>query len=162
MKLFIPSAAGLLVALLFASCTRSYPCDDAQLQPAFVGFKPADIDTLVLRKFRPGTNFQTLIDTFVVRYSSGYYNTSHDTTTVFVPDYERGIKAGYDWQLVIPAKRRTVRITAITGEKKSEQCTFSMDPRSCTCANNLFSAEVDAQLVDFSGNYFGDYRLFIK
>lgn len=163
MKLLIRGTVGLWLALFLGSCTRSYPCDDAQIQPVFVGFKPADIDTLVLRKFAPGTNYRVLIDTFTVRYGvSGYYRSSHDTTTVFVQEPQNGIRAGYDWQLVVPARRRTVRITDIRGEQKTEKCGFSMDPRSCTCTNNLFSAKVDTKPVDFSNAYTGSYSLIIK
>ena len=94
----------LLAVFAFVSCTKEYDCTDLQIQPAFIAFAPSDIDTFVLRKFKPVDNFQHLIDTFIVTYGyNANYQVSNDTTTVFVTDGVNGIKAGCDWQIFIPA-----------------------------------------------------------
>jgi hypothetical protein len=109
-----------LLPFVFASCTKEYDCTDLQIQPAFINFSPSDIDTFVLRKFKPSDNYQNLIDTFIVKY--GFYvsyQTSNDTTTVIVTDGKNGIKAGFDWQIFIPAKNKTIFVSDIVSEKKT-------------------------------------------
>jgi hypothetical protein len=156
--------AVLSVVLVFASCTKEYDCADLQIRPAFIGFSPTDIDTFVLRKFKPANNFQNLIDTFIVNYgNNGYYQVSNDTTSVFVTDGKNGIKAGYDWQIFIPAKNKTVFVSEIVSEKKTGRRgygIFSLDPGP-GCTNDIFSAKLDNQLVNFSNPNISGYYLFI-
>ncbi|HMK26003.1 MAG TPA: hypothetical protein VK483_08245 [Chitinophagaceae bacterium] len=156
--------AVLSIVFVFASCTKEYDCTDLQIRPAFIAFSPSDIDTFVLRKFKPADNFQNLIDTFMVTYGfSANYQTSNDTTTVFVTDGKNGIKAGYDWQIFIPAKNKTVFVSDIVSEKKTEKRgygIFSLDPAP-GCTNNIFSVKKDNQLINFLNPAEG-YSLFIR
>lgn len=157
--------AVLSTVIVFASCTKEYDCTDQQIQPAFIAFSPSDLDTFVLRKFKPADNFQNLIDTFIVTYGfNGSYLTSNDTTTVFVTDGKNGIKAGYDWQIFIPAKNRTVLVSDIVSEKKTGKRgygIFSMDPAP-GCTNEIFSAKKDNVLINFSNSGIPKYYLFIR
>ena len=50
-----------LLAFVFVSCTKKYDCTDLQIQPAFINFSPSDIDTFILRKFKPSDNYQNLV-----------------------------------------------------------------------------------------------------
>ncbi len=161
-KFFIPPL--LLITALF-SCTKEYDCTDLQIQPAFIRFASSDIDTFVLKKFKPGDNYQILIDTFIVKYGyNGYYQTLNDTTTVLVTDGKNGIKAGFDWQIFIPAKNKTVFVTDIVSEKKTGKRgygIFSMDPAP-GCTNDIFSAKMDNQTINFSNSDTARYYLFIR
>ena len=155
----------IFLTIFFASCTKEYDCDELQIQPAFTNYLLADIDTFVLRKFKPGDNYQTLIDTFVVDY--GYdvaYQTSNDTTSVLVTDGKNGIRAGFDWQLYIPAKNKTVLISDIISEKKTGKRghgIFSMDPAP-NCTNPIFTARVDGQLINFSNSDTARHYIYIR
>jgi len=160
MKRIFPAV--FIIVLSMGSCTMEFNCTDPQIQPAFINFSLPDLDTLVLRKFQPGNNYQILIDTFSLVYGyNAQYVVSNDTTTVFVIDGTHGIKAGYDWQLFIPTKNRIIFISDILSEKKTGTCgsgIFSMDKFGCTCLNNVFSFKKDNQLINFStsdpaGNY---------
>ncbi len=132
-----------LLITFFTSCTKEYDCTDTQIQPSFINYLPSDIDTFVLRKFKASDNYQTLIDTFVVKHGyDSYYQTFNDTTTVLVTDGKNGIKTGFDWQLFIPAKNKTVLISDIQSEKKTGKRgygIFSMDPAP-PCTNPIYSA----------------------
>lgn len=156
----------LLGAFLFAGCTREYDCADSTIQTAFIGFSSADIDTLVLRKFKANDNYQHIIDSFLITYGySGHYQTSGDTTTVFVADGKNGIKQDYDWQIFIPAMNKTVFVSEIVGENRTGKCgsgLFSMDKFGCTCTNNIFSAKKDNQLINFSNSGIARHSLFIR
>lgn len=149
-KLLITSA---FISLIFSSCSKEFDCTDPQIQTSFIAFPISDIDTFVLRKFKPNDNYQNLIDTFKVVYGyTGQFYISNDTTSVFVSDGNNGIKSGFDWQIFIPAKNRTVLISDILSEKKTGKCNtgiFSLDKFGCTCTNKVFSAKKDNQLINF-------------
>lgn len=155
----------LLLNIIFASCTEEYECADLQIQPAFINYLPADIDTFILLKFKASDNYQNLIDTFVVRHGyNGLYKTSSDTTSVLISDEKNGIKAGFDWKLFIPAKNKTILVSDINSEKKSGKRghgIFSMDPVS-GCTNTIFSAKVNNQSVTFSNPGTAGYQIFIR
>ena len=146
----LPITACLVI--LMVSCTKEYDCTDKQLQPVFIHFQPAEIETFTLRKYTAGENFRNLLDTFVVRVGyNAYYQVRQDTTIVFIPDGSHGIKPGYDWQLFIPSRQRTILVSEIKSERttgKRGYGLFSMDPGP-TCENRVFSAKVNTQLVTF-------------
>src|SRR5215217_1929453 len=94
----------------------NYPCQKNYISPVFIGYSQADIDTIVLRAYMPNDNFQHLIDTFIYNNCCAtIYTTRGDTTVVYLnssnPDH--WISAGFDWQIYIPAKNKTVSITKI-------------------------------------------------
>lgn len=155
-----------LLLSVISSCTREFDCDDPQLVPTFIGFTPSDIDTLIVRKYRANDNFQTLVDSFRIVYGyNGLYQSSNDTTSVYVNDGKNGIKTGFDWILFIPAKNRIVTITDIVSEKKTGSCgsgIFSMDKFGCTCMNDVFSAKRDNLPIQFSNTDRFGTSVFIR
>ena len=159
----------VFLALLLSvinGCTREFDCDDPQLVPTFIGFAPSDIDTLIVRKYKPNDNFQTQVDSFRVVYGyNGLYQSSSDTTSVYVNDGKNGIKTGFDWILFIPAKNRVVTISDIVSEKKTGSCgtgIFSMDKFGCTCMNDVFSAKRDNLPIQFSNKDRYGTSVFIR
>lgn len=154
-----------LISVILFGCTREYDCLNSQIQPAFIGFSLPDIDTFVLKKFKAGDNFQTIIDTFIVKHGyTAQYQISNDTTAVFVTNGENGIRAGNDWQIYLPAVNKSIFISAIISEKKTEKCgsgIFSMDKFGCNCTNNIYSAKKDNQPVIFSNSDTSRHYIFI-
>jgi hypothetical protein len=149
--------SGLISALLIlCSCTKEYDCVDRQILPAFVGFAQADLDSIFLRKFQAGNNFQNLVEEYVVTGNNrAQYIISNDTTTIILTDGVNDIRAGYDWQVFIPATNKTVRITEINSEKNKVKCgsgIFSMDKFGCFCINKVFSLTQDNQDISFPNN----------
>lgn len=143
----------LFSTFIIAGCATEIGCENARIQTAFIKFSNSDIDTFVIKKFKANDNYQTLIDTFTVAYGwTGYYTTSNDTTSVFLPNIGKDINAGFDWQIFIPSKNKTVFISDIVGEKKTIECRrgiFSMDKFDCHCINKVFSAKKDGQVINF-------------
>src|ERR1700738_888084 len=93
----------LLIGFSFTSCKHT--CVDSYINPVFVGFSLSDIDTFVLRAYKPNDNYLHLIDTFtIVMNRAGVYTTSHDTTVVCinVSNPREWISAGTDWQIYLP------------------------------------------------------------
>jgi hypothetical protein len=160
--------SAFLLTLILSGCTKEYDCTDLVIQPAFIGFASSDIDTFVLRKFKPNDNYQNLIDTFIVKFGDySVYRPSNDTTTVFVSDAGNdgkvGIKAGYDWQIFIPSINKTVFVSDIISEKTTGKYSwgiFSLDKFANNCANRIFSAKMGNQIINFSDS--AGYYLFIR
>ena len=145
-------AVALACSAVFFSCTKDVKCIDTVISPAFIGFPLADIDTFIIRKFEPGTNFQKQIDTSLVQHYDYYqlavtYQISHDTTFVNVQD--NGIKAGFDWEIFIPSLNRTTRLSGIVSEKRTIQCGLRSVQSNCGCSNGLFSAQQDNATITF-------------
>ena len=155
-----------LLASVINSCGKEYDCANPQLIPALIGFTPSEIDTLILRKYKSNDNFQTLVDSFrIINGLNGQYQSSNDTTYVYLKNEKNGIYTGFDWILFIPATNRVVTIADIVSEKKTGICgsgIFSMDKFGCTCTNQVFSAKRDNQLIQFSNTGNSGYSVFIR
>jgi len=127
----------LLSGLLF-SC-RNLTCAVPDITPIFVGFDSTDIDTIIVRKFAAGTNFQQLEDTaiFTNKPSIAGYSTSGDTTTIVLnipsgpPKY---LMPGNDWQVYLPSINVTVSLDNIVSPQRHEKC-FG----DCWCINFIDS-----------------------
>jgi hypothetical protein len=164
-KRFIPIAA--LATLLFVGCGREYQvdCVNPQIQTGFINYARSDVDTFILRKFKTADNYHTLLDTFKVTEGwSGVYSISNDTTTVFIPDGKNGLRAGFDWQIFIPATNKTIFVSDIVGEKNATTCRsgiFSMDKQGCACSNRVFSAKVGSQAINFPAGS-GKYTIYLR
>lgn len=161
----------ILVALfilttVLVSCTKEQDCADVPLQPAFIGFASSDIDTLVLRKFESNSSYLNLLDTFIITPGgSSPYQTTNDTTTVFLNDAANsgdfGIKVGFDWQIFIPSLSRTILISDIQSEKRTGKYSwgiFSMD-KTGRCTNRIFSAKVNGQRINLADSL--QYMVYI-
>ncbi len=135
---------------------------DAYVHPAFIGFMPSDIDTFILRAYKPNDNFQHLVDTILVidKYAS-IYTTGNDTTVVYVNSRNPAdwIRPGFDWQLYIPAKNKTIQISSIT--------TTQVENRGRVCYNPINSFSIDGQaivpkLMHTDQFYTSGYRVHIR
>ena len=131
----------IFIFLFLHSCNR--PCSDNYINPVFVGFAPSDIDTFILKEYKPNDNYTHLIDTFLITLNGklSVATTSNDTTIVslYINDFPSYIHSGYDWQIYIPAKNKTVTISNI----------INGDPISASrgCFYSIESFIQDSQLV---------------
>ena len=155
-KIIIPL---LILSVCLMGCPE-HPCQPNYINPAFIGFGPADIDTIVLRAYKRGDNFQHVTDTFVItNHYSAIYTTSHDTTIVDInpSDPNNIINANFDWQIYIPAKHRTVSISNIMTDATQGRR---------GCSNPIISFIQDGQTIapqrfDSNKFYLAGYRAYI-
>ena len=115
----------ILTSLLF-SC-RNIPCMNAFITPVFVGYSSGDLDTIVLRKFEAGSDFQVLEDTaiFTNNDTVAAYYTSNDTTIVqlnITSGEYKYLLPGDDWQLYLPAKNVTISVSNIVSPQMHYKC----------------------------------------
>ena len=153
-----------LPLLVLCSCGRDIDCADANIQPTFIGYSLADVDTMVLRRYKAGDGFNTLIDTFLITMynRSGTYviagldRIEVSTSGVYGNNGEalNAIHVGYDWKLYIPATNKTVAITGIVSEHNSTHCW------KCVCYNRVFSYMADT--VTYKPQDGSGYRFLIR
>ena len=132
----------LIYLLAFVSSCTPHSCVDNHINPAFIGFLRSDIDSFILRAYKPNDNFQHLVDTILVidKFAS-IYTTTNDTTVVYINDSNPNhwIKPGFDWRLYIPAKNKTVQIFKINSTQ--------VDGKGRVCYNPINSFEADGQII---------------
>ena len=124
----------------FSGCERE--CYPGEINLTFVGFARADIDTLIIRAYTANDNYSHLLDTVLenVGYAS-IFIVSNDSLVVYLnsSDLYHTITAGYDWQIYIPAKNRTVRISNIISPQTKNS--------GRSCVNPINSFEQDGKLI---------------
>lgn len=120
-----------------------YRCSDRRITPLFIGFLPTDIDTVLFKAYVANDNYQHLVKTISVIASQGAgIDTSANDTAVIkatVVDPAYFITPGYDWQIFIPAKNRTVSISNIVSPET--------EGHSKGCWNPINSFIQDNQLI---------------
>lgn len=149
--------------ILFQSCKE--PCHDNFITPVFVGFSPKDVDTFIVREYKPNNNFLHLIDTFTV-CSCGLqlYITSNDTTYVFMNDtnFDYVIRPEFDWQIYIPSKNRTVRISNIINDQIEGHRGCFNKIESLVLDSQTVIPEYNEYLLKSPDFYYSRYVVFIN
>jgi hypothetical protein len=155
----------LLLGFVWSGCDYFCP-DGGMITPTFIGFSRSDIDSFVTRAYQPDGTFQVLLDTcLVVSNDVGtgncVYTTSHDTTIAFINDGRphSAIIYGCDWEIYIPAMKRTIFISHINGSTKKNG--------PITCLGPIHSFVQDGQTIQDpvsfqTSNFFtSGYRAYI-
>jgi hypothetical protein len=142
-------------SFLFLNSCKTIDCSNQFITPAFVGFSSADLDTIIIRKFQKGTNFQQLLDTSLFTLDTAMRSnnptfapshTSNDTTTVllnFTSGEAKFILPNNDWQIFLPAKKLTVSISDIVSPQTEYKCFGD----NCGCGNPITSLVQNGQQV---------------
>jgi hypothetical protein len=153
----------IIISITTWGCTKDVPCSDRDIRIIFTGFTLPEIDTFVLRKFKPGDNYQHLIDTVNIFYDSTVYSTSNDTTIINLNYPMQGIMARNDWQIYIPGAGKTVSLSGFVTEQKSGPCGAITPTARCGCINKIYSLKEDNIFIDFSNlNQNSDaYQIYI-
>lgn len=146
--------------MALTSCGKSYQCPKENLAPAFVAYADTEIDTIVLRRFKTGSNFSQQVDSTVLSISNCVFSKHTDTVMLFANDLKNRINDGYDWQVFNPFYQRTISITAMAFkiEESHSGGLFSMDPAACV--SPLIFYKRDNTIVTSSPDMGNDY-LFI-
>jgi hypothetical protein len=139
-----------------------HTCMDNHITPVFIGFSPADIDTFIIRQYKPNDNFLHLIDTVTISTSSiGIYTTTNDTITVFVNTAfpKSYINPGFDWQIYIPAKNRIISISNIVSNPTEGSGRACFNPINSFVENGQIVAP---QLTITGSQYTSGYLAYIN
>ncbi|HEY8688508.1 MAG TPA: hypothetical protein VIM07_04675 [Chitinophagaceae bacterium] len=132
----------LLLLLIILSCISACgkcPCVDSNIDPAFIGFNPSEVDTIIIRKYSKNNNFNTLIDTaFFDNKTSFQIQKSNDTISFPYRPGNFSIDKNYDWVLFLPSINRTFKISNIVSPQVSLPC-----PNKVQCVNPINSLNID-------------------
>jgi hypothetical protein len=129
-----------------------------------------------VRHYEANGNFNHLLDTLVVTKSEWYLKSSVDTTVIEAnsisasAEQQNKLIPGYDWEIYIPAVKKTILISHIIFEQ-TEQRAFILNDR-WGCSSPITSYVQDGQQIiaqassgvsyDYSGNPFYGYLIYIR
>jgi hypothetical protein len=151
-----------LFALAVVSGCRHTLCENSPVTPAFIGFNPADVDTIIVRAFQPNDNYQHLLDTLaIIKDSNCYFTTSNDTTIIYFADFNNQseiISTGSDWQIYIPTTNRTITISDIMSQQTEEPVKYCLNPISSFIQDGQL---VVPKLVNSGVYYTSGYLIYI-
>lgn len=151
----------ITIIILISSCSRTIDCIDPPIYISFISFPPNTLNSIVIRKFDKGSNFQNLIDTLQVTTTNGSIINRGDTSDLSLGNPNNYPQPGFDWQIFIPAINRTVSITEINKRDKTSKCAVMQMPVNCFCNNEILNLKVDNQ-TGVLKTYHGSYNLFIR
>jgi hypothetical protein len=143
MKVFFLIAIGLIML----GCGRNMTCSDGYIVVNFIDYTSEELDTLVIKKFTNTIPQEEIFSRTLIKDSTMSFRVSNDTSqlsTFFNPDF---FTQSYNWQIIIPSVNKTISITSIDGDRRTEKVgTFS---RYAYCYNRLFSCFVDGVKITF-------------
>jgi len=105
----------LTVLICLCSCT-STPCFTGSFHFGLKGFTQAEADTILVRRYFPGSNFAGVADSFLLTPGFRVQQDTLEITSISMP--ESFLSAGYDYQFYFPAIDKTIRLTGITEENR--------------------------------------------
>jgi hypothetical protein len=138
------------LSVLFQYCSRT-PCGKADLHFQLISFSDAESNSIILRRYAKGQNFQQLKDTTLLQIG---FRRSNDTLFQSSSSTPGLITSGYDYELYFPVANKIYRITEIE-EVQGEIKHSIFHPTKEGCINSISSLKINGQLVPpLSFNYF--------
>jgi hypothetical protein len=146
--------ACLMMAVFVTACTREYPCAVPYVTPQFIGFTTIELDTVIVRKYPKGGNWQTVIDSVVwVLGQNAQAQIFTDSVIISPTLVGYYIHPDFDWQIELPSLSRQFWIDQITYTPITKSCgygIFSMDKMGCACISPLVSARLNNRVITFN------------
>jgi hypothetical protein len=135
------------------SCTTT-PCFTGSFNFGLKGFTQAEADTILVRRFFRGSNFNNLADSFLLTPGYRIQQDTLEITSLSIPDSY--MNAAYDYQLVFPGIPKTIRLTEIT-EVNREIKHSVFNNVKVGCENSITGMNADGvplQSAGFNNFYF--------
>lgn len=145
----------LLISFLYMlnSCTTT-PCFTGSFNFGLKGFTQAEADTILVRRFFRGSNFNNLTDSFLLTPGYRVQQDTLEITSLSVPDSY--MNAAYDYQLVFPGIPKTIRLTEIIEENREIKHSVFSNVK-VGCENSITGMKADGvslQTAGFNKFYF--------
>jgi len=123
----------LLLTVSMVSCGKLHQCPTENLFPSYIAYADSEIDTIILRRFKTGSNFSQLIDSSALSITNCVFSRQTDTVSLFPKDLKNRISDGYDWQIFNPFDQRTISISDMQFQIEESRSggVFGMDPSAC-------------------------------
>ena len=122
-----------ILTVFLTSCGKTYQCPKENLFPTYISYDDTEIDSIILRRFKLGSNFSQKVDSTLLTYNNCQFSRRSDTVTLFVIDIKYRSNDEYEWQLFNPFDQKTVSISDMKFqiEEYHSGGLFSMDPSPC-------------------------------
>lgn len=147
----------LFIVMFFVSCGKKYQCPKENLIPAYIGYADSEIDTIILRKFKIGSNFSQKIDSTILSPfsipSSALFDRQGDTVNLRLAYAKNWFNDEYDWQIFNPFNQKQVSISDMQFQIKERTYRFSY------CRSPLLSYKRNDTVITVSDE--GAHYLFI-
>lgn len=111
MSRYSPSLFLLLIPFL-EGCCRYEACQPDKIGVTFRNYSPAELSTVILRRYDTIGFYQHLLDTIVVPAD---FNTGGTGEAALINRVPYG---GYNWEVALPAAGRTVRLFNLTYDNR--------------------------------------------
>jgi hypothetical protein len=130
------------------SCCKQRDCLPGHITEIdLASYQPADIDTIILRRFAGASNFHTLLDTLLLSPINSNTYPNGDTTRVYISDTAVAMKAGCDYEIYIPGANTLARLSKIVAPQKQHQVCQVCDCAQGPCFNPVTSFTLNGQVV---------------
>lgn len=145
--------SALFLLFLLASCGGKYACPNQPLLPSFIGYKAAEVDSFILKRFAPGSNFTQLTDSFFYDFRSLYLRQHGDTVDVSFTGNSKRLDDDAEYRLQNVFDGKTVSVAGMSFEKKEEHghSLFGWDDFDA-CVSPVVSYQRDGAAVTVSKN----------
>ena len=153
-----------ICCLLYLSSCGSYNCGEAEgIRISTIGLTRAEADSIVLRKFKKGSNFTKLVDTIVLSHNSTVFiqfpYATPDTSFMGILDDRVLIRSNYDYEIYIPSIAKLTKITDIVEPQQKMKRSF-LSTDKAYCINTIESFQQDGQNVSLMP-YFPEPQIYI-
>ena len=122
-----------VLVIFLTSCGKTRQCPKENLFPAYIAYADTEIDTVILRRFRLGSNFVQKLDSIILTPANCQFSRRSDTVILFSIDLTNRINDEYEWQIFNPFDQKTASISDMKFqiEERRSGGLFSMDPSPC-------------------------------
>jgi hypothetical protein len=168
MKLSITLFTVLAITIFLNACSESQ-CPGEKIKIQFVGYQETEADSLVLLKYKEGTNFNVIIDSLLFhRYSFRSDNffslfRKGDTLTFYTTTEKYLIGSGYDWKLRNLFDKKEIFVSDIITPVTSIKRSFITFPGGARlCISPIQSYKVNGVQVQPSPSGYDEVVTFKK
>jgi hypothetical protein len=126
----------VMILLTLAACSKTCYCKPALLNLNYVSFTPAETDTVILRRYDRNSNFNQLLDTFVLTTQTADFNYNKDTLSIHAKDEASRLRSFYNYVLYLPSLNRSDSLSGINELYDREKGNSNLE---CTCTNRILS-----------------------
>lgn len=143
MKFFsLTSIVAAITSFSTLSCTNT-DCISDELRFSLIGFTDIEADSILVRKFIKGGNFNMPVDT---AYLDMGFQRSNDTLKVVNRVVNMQITTGFDYEMYFPTAMKTYRLTDIYEEKAEQKKSIFRNTKE-QCINPILSLKVNNNIV---------------
>ena len=159
--LLVKSIIFLLITLAITSCGKDFTCPKEPVVPAYIGYAPQEVDTIIIERYAKGTAFSQRVDTFLLFIGKAAFIRHGDTTIINA--FDQALTVEHDIRVINPFDRKIVSVSGMQFEMKEGHTggLFGWDNR-VACTSPLISYERDNVPVVVANPGNGGNVLFIR